>query len=775
MNLKGIYHKIMHSFSLRLSIYIVSVATVIFIVAFALNFHSARTHVKEETMERAKSELENTVLQIDNVLSSVETAINNLSWLVMENLGNPDYMYTLTEMVLRGNPHVYGSAIAFEPYYYREKGLFWSPFSYRKDGKILNKQLGTVDYDYHFMDWYQIPKLLGKPYWSEPYHDEGGADVIMSTYSCPLYDNDGKLFAVFTADISLQWFAFKVNSMKPYPNSLNYMIGRGGTYLVHPNSDAILNESIFANAIYNGNTLLKETAHKMTSGESGMAEFKEDEGLVYYFYTPIPSVGWSVAVACLRSDILGSLDHMTIIISIIGLLGLLLMGALCHYTIRKLTSPLARFADSAREIAGGTFDAPLPEISGKDEMKTLHDSFSHMQVSLVDYVQQLQETTANKERIESELRIARDIQMGMVPKTFPNRSDIDLYAALQPAKEVGGDLYDFFIEDEKLYFIIGDVSGKGVPASLVMAVTCRLFRTLASHAGSPQMIAQSLNNTLADNNDSNMFCTAFIGILDLKSGELKYCNAGHNAPVLMDSLSGATMLEVEPNLPLGLFEEFPYQEQMCTIGKNTAMFLYTDGVTEAENMEKALYTEERLLGKLSKLYGKTSEQIINGIIADVGLHSTDTEQSDDITVLCFKYLQAMEKELILFNRREEIAKLAPFIEEFAAQAGLAEELVFSLNLALEEAVSNVVLYAYPPDKKHTLTLVAKRDGDTVTFILSDTGKEFDPTAAPEADITLSAQEREIGGLGIFLVKQIMDSVEYQRIENKNILTLKKLI
>ncbi len=135
----------------------------------------------------------------------------------------------------------------------------------------------------------------------------------------------------------------------------------------------------------------------------------------------------------------------------------------------------------------------------------------------------------------------------------------------------------------------------------------------------------------------------------------------------------------------------------------------------------------------------------------------------------------MEKELILFNRREEIAKLAPFIEEFAAQAGLAEELVFSLNLALEEAVSNVVLYAYPPDKKHTLTLVAKRDGDIVTFILSDTGKEFDPTAAPEADITLSAQEREIGGLGIFLVKQIMDSVEYQRIENKNILTLKKLI
>lgn len=639
MRLKGIYDKIMGSFSLRLSLYIVSVAAIIFIVAFATNFISARGHVKEEAMERAQSELENTVLQIDNVLGSVETAINNLSWLVMENLGNPDYMYTLTEMVLRGNPHVYGSAIAFEPYYYKEKGMFWSPFSFREDGKISNKQLGSVDYDYHYMDWYQIPKLLGKPYWSEPYYDEGGAEVIMSTYSCPLYDKEGKLFAVFTADISLQWFAYKVNSMKPYPNSLNYMTGRGGTYLVHPNQDAILNESIFANAIHNGNSLLKETAHKMTAGESGIAEFREEKGLVYYFYTPIPSVGWSVAVACLRSDILGSLDRMTIIISIIGILGLLLMGGLCHYTIRKLTTPLARFADSAREIAGGTFDAPLPVISGRDEMKTLHDSFRHMQTSLVEYVEQLQQTTANKERIESELRIARDIQMGMVPKIFPpfpNRNDIDLFGILKPAKEVGGDLYDFFIEDEKLYFIIGDVSGKGIPASLVMSVTCRLFRTMASHVKTPEKIVASLNDTLAENNESNMFCTAFVGILNLQTGELDYCNAGHNAPAIMYS-SGVKYMEVEPNLALGLFEGFPYQAQSCTLEKGDTLFLYTDGVTEAESISKELYSEERLLQVLGEENGCESAHITEVVVNDIESHSGEAEQSDDITILCLKY------------------------------------------------------------------------------------------------------------------------------------------
>lgn len=639
MSIKDLRNRILGSFSLRLSLYILSVAALVFIAVFAVTFHSARRNVKNEAMELARSELENTVIQIDNVLSSVETAINNLSWLVMENLDDPDYMYTLTEMVLRGNPHVYGSAIAFEPYYYKEKGMFWSPFSFRENGKISNKQLGSVDYDYHYMDWYQIPKLLGKPYWSEPYYDEGGADVIMSTYSCPLYDKEGKLFAVFTADISLQWFAFKVNSMKPYPNSYNYMIGRGGTFLVHPNQKAILNESIFANAIYTGNALLKETAHKMTSGESGMEEMVRDGKHTYYFYTPIPSVGWSVAVECLRSDILAALDRMTMIILIIGIMGLLLMGALCHYAIKNLTNPLARFADSAREIAGGTFDAPLPVIHGRDEMKTLHDSFANMQKSLVTYMDELQRTTANKERIESELRIAREIQMGMVPKIFPpfpNRNDIDLYAVLKPAKEVGGDLYDFFIENEKLYFIIGDVSGKGIPASLVMSVTCRLFRTMAMHVKSPEKIMAYLNDTLTENNESNMFCTAFVGILDLNTGRLEYCNAGHNAPVLMD-LSGVKYMDVEPNLALGLFEGFPYRAQSCTLEKGNTMFLYTDGVTEAENISKELYSDGHLLEVLGKNNGGEPVQITGVIVNDIERYSQGAEQSDDITILCLKY------------------------------------------------------------------------------------------------------------------------------------------
>ena len=263
-----------------------------------------------------------------------------------------------------------------------------------------------------------------------------------------------------------------------------------------------------------------------------------------------------------------------------------------------------------------------------------------MQKSLVEYIDELKETTASKERIESELHIARKIQMGMVPKIFPpfpEREDVDLYAKLIPAKEVGGDLYDFFIEDDKLYFIIGDVSGKGVPASLVMAVTCRLFRTIAAHFHTPAGIMKALNDTLAENNDSNMFCTAFLGVLDLKTGNMQYCNAGHNAPVMLVSSGEVKFMEVKPNLPLGLFGDFPYEGQECDIIKGTSLFLYTDGVTEAENTVKALYSDERLLDLLNKQQKNLPQTIVDAVLDDVNKHADGAEQSDDITIMCVHY------------------------------------------------------------------------------------------------------------------------------------------
>jgi len=629
------------SFSLRMSLYILGVASTVFLFTFFVFFWQARRSVSEEAVDLAQTKLDNTIQQIDKVLVSVETALKNISWLVADKLDNPDYMYDLTRQVLHSNPNVVGSAIAFEPAYYPDKGVLFSPYSYRAgQGDIRSVQLGTEDYEYHYMDWYQIPKLLGTSYWSEPYYDDGGANVVMTTFSLPLYDAEGKLYAVFTADISLEWFAEKVNEIKTYPNSFNYMIGRGGTFLVSPRPEAILNESFFARPLLEGDENMLDLGHRMLDGESGMGRFHRNDNEFYLFYAPVKTTGWSVFVTTLYDEVFAEVNRLRNQVMVVLVLGLMLLTVFCYFTIRNLTLPLARFAGSANEIARGNFNATLPVIKSKDEMKTLHDSFGSMQQSLVAYMDELKQTTASKERIESELRIARDIQMGMVPKIFPpfpDRDDVDLFAKLIPAKEVGGDLYDFFIEGDKFYFIVGDVSGKGVPASLVMAVTCRLFRTVAAHFHTPADIVMTLNDTLAENNDSNMFCTAFLGILNLKTGVMQYCNAGHNAPVVMHASGKVEFMEVQPNLPLGLFGGFPYEGQECMLVKGESLFLYTDGVTEAESITKALYSDEHLLEFLAERQGEVSMKVVEDVYHDIERHATGAEQSDDITMMCINY------------------------------------------------------------------------------------------------------------------------------------------
>lgn len=634
--------RITHSFSTRISLYILLAAGTIFLIAFIIFYHSARNLVQKEAEEHGETSLSNTILQIDDVLHSVEVAVRNTAWLIPEHLDEPESMYAIVQRLLEQNPIISGSAIAFEPDFFPREGKFYAPYAYRQEEQIVCKQLGTENYDYHYMDWYQIPKLLNCPYWSEPYLDTGGGEMMMTTYSLPLYDSAGNLYAVFTADISLEWLTQKVNSLHVYPHSYNLMIGRSGTYLVHPYPERILNETIFTATLDMEDQTVAEVGRKMIAGKQGFETIFNDDSLStsYVFYAPVLRTGWSMAVVCTYKDVFADVDQIRTVVLYVALAGMCLLLFFCIYIIRQLTSPLTKLADATREIAKGDFTSPLPPIRQKnDELGKLYDAFAYMQRSLVDYIRELKTTTANKERIESELRIAREIQMGMIPKIFPpfpDREDIDLYATLKPAKEVGGDLYDFFIEGDVLYFTIGDVSGKGVPASLLMAVTRSLFRNMAPHVQEASRIAESLNNSISAGNESSMFVTLFVGILDLKTGRLRYCNAGHNAPVFLSS-GKAEWLPVLPNLPLGLLEGFGYREQEIVLPGDATLFLYTDGVTESENTAKELFSEDRLIEFLEKHIHEAPTGLVNGMMSEIDKHAAGAEQSDDITMLCLRY------------------------------------------------------------------------------------------------------------------------------------------
>lgn len=636
-------HTFSCSFATRLSIYVLSFTLIVFTTIMVVFYKYSREKVTSYAIERTHGLLSNIATEISSQLMSVETTINQSTWVLEESLDKPDSLNNIITSVIKNNPLIVGSGIAFVPDYYKEKGKYFMPyasFQNKKNGELAYHILGSQIYDYPCMDWFLIPKLLKQDYWSEPYYDDGGGNIIMTTYSKPLYDNKGKIYAVFIASISLSQFTDTISLLKPYPSSYTYLISRNGSFLTHADRSKIMNQTIFSEAFADENPEQEKIGYEMIAGHTGTVRFTNKGADSYAFYTTIPNIEWSVCTVCPSQIILQELDSTSRDIIYIFLAGMLILFLIVYSIIRRLVGPLEKFAESAREIATGRFDVQLPTVHSNDEIKHLHDSLSYMQQSLSSYVAELKETTANKERIDSELSIAREIQMGMIPKTFPpypERNDVDLHAILNPAKEVGGDLYDFFIDNNRLYFLIGDVSGKGVPASLFMAITRSLFRTLSQKELSPAKIVTDMNRSISDNNESNMFVTLIVGILDLESGKLRLCNAGHNPPVLIPPTGESSFLEFKTHLFVGVMEDFDYTEEEITLEKGSKLFLYTDGVTEAENTSKDLYGDGKLLEILSANASTDVRNTVKVIVSSVADHVEEAEASDDLTVLVIHY------------------------------------------------------------------------------------------------------------------------------------------
>ena len=391
-------------------------------------------------------------------------------------------------------------------------------------------------------------------------------------------------------------------------------------------------------------------------------------------------------------------------------------------------------------------------------------------------LQNLMDVNIQRERMMSELEIAKAIQKAMLPKVFPpfaDRSDLNIYGMVRPAKEIGGDLYDFYVRHDKLFFCVGDVSGKGIPASLVMATIRSLFRSITAHVERAHEVLIQMNDTLAEQNEQNMFVTLFVGILDLKTGELSYCNAGHNAPLIIRGEKAEVhTMDVHPNLPVGIMPGFEFAEQKLQLAYGDTLFLYTDGLTEAENIRHEQFGEDRMEKGLHSCLALRPREIVDTMDAQVAAFVGDAEQSDDLTLMAVRY---QKPAIIMRNDIQQIPTLAEWVDEL----GIPMELNMPINLALEEAVSNVMLYAYPGrnDGKVFVEFAKAKDeqGEKLIFTISDSGIPFDPTAKPEADITLSAEDRAIGGLGIHLVRKLMDEIRYERQDEKNILTLVKIL
>ncbi len=716
----------------RSSIAILITAAALMLLISAIQQYSARKQIRNDLERNAEMELVIKSIAVKHSLEDVELALRNRNWEFEQFLPYPDSLFAVTRRIVEQNPDFDGCCIAVVPDYYPEKGRLFEPYTVRRGDSIETVQLASEEHDYSKNKDFILAAKNDSSFWGEPYPDESDPKVTLITYTFPIHDEFGDIAAVVGVDYNAEELGKMLNARHMFPSSYHILISGQGKLICGPeevgNTHQLAEETL---DMINDSTFER---HASSTGHSTLLSFidNEDGSKGYVFYSSPKSIKpWRIAVVNYDDEVFEPLIKI-------------------------------RWRDLLLTMAGLLVLAFIVQRSAKN-------------------ISKLQQATIEREHIDSELNIARKIQMDMLPKGEKNalRDDCDVVGLLDPARMVGGDLYDHFIRDEKLYFCIGDVSGKGVPAALVMAVAHTLFRSISAHESNPARIMQALNETSCQRNEQNMFVTMFIGVLDLPTGRLRYCNAGHDKPFVIGEET--KQLPAKPHLPLGVMDNMIYTTQETVLLSGESLFLYTDGLTEAMNESHEQFGLKRVEKGLQDCIGNkpnVAEKIIRTMTNRVNAFVDGAEQSDDLTMLAIHYTP-QEKPIVfcetlnLNNKVSEITKLNAFVKSATTALNMETGLANQIKLAVEEAVTNIIDYAYQNGTEGNISVTIEADESRIRFIITDSGAEFDPTSVSKADTTLSVEERPIGGLGVFLVRNLMDSINYERVDGKNVLRMEK--
>ena len=708
-------------------------------------------HLMEDELEKyAEMELTTKAIITKRIVEDTERTLKSHIMEVKYNLATPDSLFSILAQIAKYSPNMRGCGISFNPGYYKDKARLFEPYALRTDTGVVRLQIAGESFDYTKDGFYKDIKEKKANSWVGPY-DDIYLEMRLVSYAVPIYEFTGDTVAVLGVDLDTESLGDTLNYRHIYPSSFELLLTEEGELIAGPADSTLQKEVEFVTSLINDSTAERRLS---SNGRSKIIDFdtRDRDGAVFVAnMRGIPH--WQIAVVCYDDEVYGSLMELRYRLL---LLSLLAFGILL-YLVR-------RFA--------------------KDEEK-------------------LRSQALEQERMAGELHIANNIQQTLLPEEDGAMKDIDdvqVEGRLIPAKAVGGDLYNAFVRDGKLFFCIGDVSGKGIPSALIMAIMQALFRNIASREDNPSHIMKRLNETACRNNKANIFVTLFVGVLDLPTGHLRYCNAGHELPILIDHSPSqmpagpsdrggqqcsmfnvqCSMVNAKPNLPVGLFEDFEYEMQTMQMQPGSALFLYTDGLTEARNAKGKLFGRDRVGQMIAEAGTTNPKQLVETTIGCWQKFIGETEQSDDLTLLSLSYTPLQEQSIMgegitLKNDVREVEKLGSFVKQVAESLSLDKSLTGKLRLAVEETVVNVMEYAYPQGTTGDVNIRATSNGRRLKFIISDSGIPFNPTEVTAADTTLSAEERPIGGLGILLVRELMDSINYERINGQNVLTLTKSI
>jgi len=555
----------------------VIIAAAIFLeITTAVMYYTAQNIVQQTLEWLVSSEINSLSLSVRNRLAKVETTIDNMAWVVTNDLSEPDSLLRATYQLVENNPEIHGSSISCIPYLYPKHGRWFESYAVRKaDGTIESMQLGSANHDYTKSEYFTETIAKGTGYWCEPYLDSLGAKTMITTYGVPVRDGNGDIVAVIDADLSLEWLNEVINEERVYQSNQFFLLT--SKYNMLAGEDSLLCKSLIEQI-------------KVGSVVDGYGYFtlKDEYGkLMHAFYTPVKGkINWLIISIVDDDEVFGELRRVRLFLLLLILTGFLLIGFIVWRTSRNL--------------------------------------------------ERLRQVNAEKERFSSELHVASEIQQSMLPHNYLKKDNLEISGSLVPALEVGGDLFDYFIRDEKLFFCIGDVSGKGTPAAMFMASTRSLLRAFSAHENDPARIMNNVNKAACEGNDSCMFVTLFIGILDLPTGHLLYCNAGHDAPINITN-GQWSQLETKNNLPIGAYEDEKYIAEETYLQSNSTLFLFTDGLTEAVNSDNKLFGLEQIETVIESCVDKYPKELLDTVTGAVHKFVGDAEQSDDLTMLAIRY------------------------------------------------------------------------------------------------------------------------------------------
>jgi sigma-B regulation protein RsbU (phosphoserine phosphatase) len=464
----------------------------------------------------------------------------------------------------------------------------------------------------------------------------------------------------------------------------------------------------------------------------------------------------------------------------------LIVTLVLFFARRSLTRPVLQMAQAASTFVASRQEgrelekSPIAELSVKtgDELEVLCGSLKGMEQDLATHIENLKRITAEKERIGAELNVATQIQADMLPRifpAFPERKEFDLYASMDPAKEVGGDFYDFFlVDDDHLCLVMADVSGKGVPAALFMVIAKTLIKNRAQLGESPAEILKNVNEQLCQGNEAELFVTVWLAVIEISTGRGLAANAGHEHPVICRAGGKFELVTYRHSPAVATMEGIRFREHPFELHPGDRLFVYTDGVPEATDAEERLLGTDRMLEALNADAEAAPDVLLGNVRRAIDGFVGEAPQFDDITMLALAYNGPEKKELTLEASADNLERALAFADAELEAAGCSAKTKMQIDVAVEEIFVNIANYAYAPDTGSvTVRAETLSDPKRIRITFADGGVPYDPLSRPDPDVTLSAEERQIGGLGIFMVKKSMDDVSYEYRDGKNILTITK--